>query len=80
MDHDHVNQGRSGDEPKRDHQLRHELDQATPSLGLFGLIVGVLLLIAVGVFFFAPPVGDNASVASRDTVEAPAPSTPPGNQ
>jgi hypothetical protein len=83
MDHDQIGRGWSGDESKRDHQLRRELDEAieaTPSTGLFRLILGALLIVALAVFLSAHSVGDNPSIASRDKIETPASSATPGNQ
>jgi hypothetical protein len=83
MDNDQMGPSWSGDESKRDHQLRRELDEAiaaTPSTGLFRLILGALLIIALAVVLSAHPVGDNSSVAWRDKIEAPASSTLPVNQ
>jgi len=61
--------------------MRRELDEATPGVGSAGLIISAAILIILGVVFFGSPISDNTtSVASRDRIEAPAPTTPPGNQ
>jgi hypothetical protein len=74
MEEDHSHTGpRPRDNTARDDQLRRQIDGATPSLGLLGLIAGVLVALALLVYFFSPPAGDTGNVASRDT---PAPSTP----
>jgi hypothetical protein len=80
MDHDLLSRGGSRDELKRDHQLRRELDEATPSVGAAGLMVGAILLVILGIVFFSPPTGNNAtSVATRDAIEAPASVSNPTN-
>jgi hypothetical protein len=78
MDYDLPNQRWPREQVERDNQLRRELDEATPSTGSAGLIIGAVILIILGVVFFGSPGGNNAtSVASRDTVQPPAPTTPP---
>lgn len=73
MDHDLLHRR---DELARDNQLRRELDQATPSIGSTGLIIGAAILLILGIVFFGPPAGERTNVVSGDSVEGPA-ATPP---
>jgi hypothetical protein len=59
------------DDLERDNLLRRELDEATPSMGAAGLIMGAVILIIFGAIYFGPPAGDNTTVASRDLAPAP---------
>jgi len=70
MDHDLL---RRRDDLARDLHLRRELDAATPSLGSAGLIVGAIMLVILGIVYFAPPAVERTHVASGDSVEATAP-------
>jgi hypothetical protein len=74
MDHDLLHRR---NELSRDHQLRRELDEATPSIGSAGLTIGALILIILGVVYFGPPTSNSSNVATRDAIEAPAPMPPP---
>jgi hypothetical protein len=74
MDPDHVHLPH--DELARDNQWRRELDEATPSIGSAGLIIGAVILFILGVVYFGPPAGDRTHVASGDAVEAPATTAP----
>jgi hypothetical protein len=60
----------------RPDQLRRDLDEATPSAGSAGLIIGAAILFILGVVYFAPPAGDRTNVAVGDSVEAPATPAP----
>jgi hypothetical protein len=80
MDHDLLNRGLWRDELKRDSQIKHELDAATPSLGAAGLAIGGIVLLILGIVIFGSPAGNDATqVATRDAIEAPAPTTTPTN-
>ncbi len=61
----------------RDLHLRHELDEATPSIGPAGLIVGAIMLVVLGVVYFGQPAAERTHVASGDSVEATAPLNSP---
>lgn len=67
MDYDLLNRR---DDLSRDHQLRRELDDATPSVGAAGLLIGVVILLILGIIFFGPPAGERTQLASGDPVEA----------
>jgi hypothetical protein len=68
------------DDLAHDHQLRRELDEATPSVGWVGLLIAAVILVTLGVVLFGQPAGDNTtSTASRETIEMPARPTPPVN-
>ena len=73
MDHDL--RGWSRDELKRDRHLRRELEEASPSVGSAGLMIGAIFLVILGIVFFGQPTGDHSTVASRDPIAAPAPGT-----
>jgi hypothetical protein len=69
-----------GDDQYRYDQVRRELDGATPSVGSAGFLIGAVILIILALVLFGPPFGDNATnVASRNTIQTPAPTTPPNN-
>jgi len=77
MDHDFHNQRWSRDELARDQQVQRDLDEATPSMGSAGLIIGAVILIILGVVYFGPSAGTNTNVASGDKTGAAAPTTAP---
>jgi hypothetical protein len=79
MDQDLLDRGWSRDALHRHGELRRELDEATPSVGWAGLLIGAVILVMLAVVYFGPPQGSNTDMASRDTVEAPAPVTTPTN-
>jgi hypothetical protein len=70
MDHDLF---RRRDDLARDLHWRRELDEATPSIGSVGLIVGAIMLLVLGIAYFGPPASERTHVASGDSVEATAP-------
>jgi hypothetical protein len=70
MDHDLL---RRRDDLARDLHWRRELDEATPSIGSAGLIVGAIMLLVLGIVYFGPPAAERTHVASGDSVEATAP-------
>ncbi len=75
MDHDLLHRS---DDLSRDNQLRRQLDEATPSIGLPGLMILAAVLVILGAVYFGPPASNTTSVATRDAIEIPAP-VPPTN-
>jgi hypothetical protein len=73
MDNDLLNRR---DDLSRDHQLRRELDDASPTVGSAGLLIGAIILLLLGIVFFGSPAGERTQMASGDTVEAAAPVSP----
>jgi hypothetical protein len=72
MDHDLL---RRRDDLARDLHWRRELDEAAPSIGLAGLIVGAIMLLVLGIVFFGPPAAERTHVVFGDSVDATAPRT-----
>jgi hypothetical protein len=75
MDHDLLHRS---DDLSRDHQLQRQLDEATPSIGLAGVMILAVILVILGAVYFGPPASNTTSVATRDAIEIPAP-VPPTN-
>jgi hypothetical protein len=75
MDHDLLHRR---DDPSRGNQLQRQLDEATPSIGLAGIMMLAVILVILGAVYFGPPVSNTTSVATRDAIEIPAP-VPPTN-
>ena len=75
MDHDLLHRS---DDLSRDNQLRRQLDEATPSIGLAGFMMLAVILVILGAVYFGPPASNTTSVATRDVIEIPAP-VPPTN-
>jgi hypothetical protein len=75
MDHDLLHRS---DDLSRDSQLRRQLDEATPSIGLAGFMMLAVILVILGAVYFGPPASNTTSVATRDVIEIPAP-VPPTN-
>ena len=75
MDHDLLHRR---DDLSRDNQLRRQLDEATPSIGLAGVMILAVILAILGAVYFGLPASNTTSVATRDAIEIPAP-VPPTN-
>ena len=72
MDHDLLQRR---DDLSRDNQLRRQLDEATPSMGLAGVMM-LAILVILGAVYLSPPASDTTSVAMRDANEISAPVPP----
>ena len=70
MDHDLLHRR---DDLSRDNQLRRQLDEATPSIGLAGVMILAVILVILGAVYFGLPASNTNSVATRDAIEIPAP-------
>ena len=68
MDHDLLHRR---DDLSRDNQLRRQLDEATPSIGLAGVMILAVILVILGVVYFSLPASNTTSVATRDAITNP---------